>query len=47
MHRFLRIKGGFLFVEVDRVDGVTQLRVRHHGVDGKIHHVVVESIERR
>ncbi len=38
MHRFLRIKGGFLSVVVDRVDGSPQVALRHHGVDGKVHH---------
>ena len=36
MHRYLKIKGGFLSVEVDRDNGSPQLIVRHHGVDGRV-----------
>lgn len=36
MHQYLKIKGGFLRVDVDRVDGKPQVTFRHHGVDGKI-----------
>jgi alkaline phosphatase D len=36
-HRYLKIKGGFLFVEVDRVNGVPTITFRHYGVDGSIY----------
>ena len=36
MHQYLKIKGGFLRVDVDRVDGKPQVTFRHHGVDGGI-----------
>lgn len=37
MHRYLRIKGGFLSVVVDRQKGVPTIMFRHYGVDGKIY----------
>jgi len=37
MHRYLKIKGGFLSVTVDRVDGRPTIIFRHHGVDGRIY----------
>jgi alkaline phosphatase D len=36
MHQYLKIRGGFLRVDVDRVDGKPQLTFRHHGTDGEI-----------
>lgn len=36
MHQYLKIRGGFLRVDVDRVDGKPQVAFRHHGVDGKV-----------
>ena len=36
MHQYLKIKGGFLRVDVDRVDGKPHVTFRHHGVDGEI-----------
>lgn len=38
MHRYLRIKGGFLSVTVERVDGEPRAIFRHYGTDGKIYH---------
>lgn len=38
---FLRIKGGFLQVEVETVDGKPQARVRHRAVDGAVTNEVV------
>lgn len=38
MHSFLRVRGGFLSVSVDRVDGTPQMVVRHHDVDGSVVH---------
>jgi alkaline phosphatase D len=35
-HRFLRVKGGFLSVTVDRVDGKPTATFRHHDVDGNV-----------
>jgi alkaline phosphatase D len=37
MHRYLKIKGGFLSVVVDRVDGAPKIVFRHHSVDGSIY----------
>lgn len=37
MHKFLRIKGGFLSAKVERIKDVPRVVVRHHGVDGKVH----------
>ena len=37
-HRFLRIKGGFLSVDVNRSDGQPQISFRHHDVHGKVVH---------
>jgi hypothetical protein len=31
------VKGGFLSVVVDRVDGTPTIIFRHHGVDGSIY----------
>jgi len=35
-HRFLRIKGGFLSVRVDRDTGIPRIALRHHDVHGEI-----------
>ena len=45
MHRYLKIKGGFLSVTVDRVDGVPTIAFRHHGVDGSVYNEDVISRE--
>lgn len=37
MHRYLKIKGGFLSVTVERIDGEPTITFRHHGVDGRIY----------
>jgi len=34
-HRFLRVRGGFLSVTVERIDGTPTAAFRHHDVDGK------------
>jgi alkaline phosphatase D len=36
MHRFMRVKGGFLSVIVERVGGVPMAFIRHHDVEGKV-----------
>jgi alkaline phosphatase D len=36
MHRYLRVKGGFLSVTVERVNGATAIAFRHHDVSGKV-----------
>jgi alkaline phosphatase D len=36
MHRFMRVKGGFLSVVVERVGGVPTAYIRHHDVNGKV-----------
>ncbi len=38
MHRYLRIRGGFLLVTVERADGKPAITFRHYGADGTIHH---------
>ena len=38
MHQYLRIKGGFLMVTVERTNGEPAITFRHYGTDGKIHH---------
>lgn len=37
-HRYLKIKGGFLSVEVERVAGRPRMVLRHHGVNGEINY---------
>ena len=37
MHRYLKIKGGFLSVTVERKKGVPRAVFRHHGVDGTVY----------
>lgn len=37
MHRYLKIKGGFLSVTVERVNDKPTITFRHHGVDGSIY----------
>jgi alkaline phosphatase D len=36
-HRYLRIKGGFLAVKVERINGEPTVTFRHYGPDGKIY----------
>ena len=38
MHRYLRIKGGFLAVTVERIEGKPTITFRHYGTDGKVYH---------
>ena len=38
MHRYLRIKGGFLAVTVDRLAGKPTITFQHYGPDGKVYH---------
>ncbi len=38
MHRYLRIKGGFLLVAAERADGKPTITFRHYGTDGTIYH---------
>lgn len=37
-HQYLRIKGGFMSVAVDRQGGTPHITLRHHGVGGRVHH---------
>jgi alkaline phosphatase D len=37
-HRFLRIKGGFLAVDVERANNEPRMTIRHHDVRGKVVH---------
>ena len=34
-HKFLRLKGGFLSVDVTNIDNKPEIRFTHHDVDGK------------
>ena len=43
MHQYLKIKGGFLRVDVERIDGKPCATFRHHGVDGKILNEDIQS----
>jgi alkaline phosphatase D len=45
MHRYLKVKGGFLSVTVDRVNDTPQMAFRHHGVDGSIYNEDVTPME--
>ncbi len=36
-HRYLKIKGGFLSVTVERINGKPTILFRHHGVDGSVY----------
>jgi alkaline phosphatase D len=38
MHKYLRIKGGFLAVTVERVESKPTITFRHYGTDGKVYH---------
>lgn len=42
-HRFLRINGGFLSVDVDRSENQPRITFRHHDVNGKVVHEEVSS----
>ena len=46
MHRYLRVKGGFLSVTVDREEDVPVATFRHHDVDGKVVNEVALRSER-
>jgi hypothetical protein len=37
-HEYLNVTGGFLEIDVRRVNGTPTLRVRHFGVDGDLLH---------
>ena len=37
MHRYLKVKGGFLSVTVDRESGKPAITFRHYGVDGDVY----------
>ncbi len=37
MHRYLRIKGGFLAVAVERINGKPTITLKHYGPDGKVY----------
>lgn len=43
MHRYLKVKGGFLSVVVDRRQGVPEIKFRHYGVDGTIYNEEVHK----
>ena len=37
MHKYLKIKGGFLQVEISRAGGKPTATFRHHGVNGQLY----------
>lgn len=45
MHRYLKVKGGFLSVVVKRVNEKPQIVFRHHGVDGSVYNEDINSAE--
>jgi len=45
MHRYLKVKGGFLSVVVDRVDDVPRIVFRHHGIDGSIYNEDIINLD--
>ena len=45
MHRYLKIKGGFLRVEISRVDGTPTVAFRHHGVNGQLYNEDIQVTE--
>ena len=44
MHKYLKIKGGFLQVEISRAEGTPQVAFRHHGVEGQLYHEDIQNI---
>ncbi|MCF7955568.1 MAG: alkaline phosphatase D family protein [Phycisphaerae bacterium] len=46
MHRYLKVKGGFLSVTVERVSGTPKITFRHYGVDGNINNEDVNTLEK-
>ena len=44
-HEFLRVKGGFLAVRVDRVDGAAKIDFSHYDVDGNVVNTKILSAE--
>ena len=44
-HKYLKIKGGFLYVKVDRQEGVPEITLRHCAVDGSTNHEDVKAAE--
>lgn len=45
MHRYLNVVGGFLRIEVHRVEGLPQIRFQHYGVDGAVNNDDVRKVE--
>ena len=45
MHRYLKVKGGFLAVDIERVDGSPRAVFTHHGVDGTVYNRDVIAAE--
>lgn len=45
MHKYLNVVGGFLRVEVDRVEGLPQIRFQHYDVDGVVNNDDVRKPE--
>jgi arylsulfatase A-like enzyme/phosphodiesterase/alkaline phosphatase D-like protein len=45
MHQYLNVVGGFLRVEVARVEGQPEIRFQHYGVGGKINNNDTRSLE--
>lgn len=47
LHRYLKIKGGFLSVAVERIQGQVQAVLSHHGVDGTVYNQDVVKADPR
>jgi hypothetical protein len=45
MHRYLKIKGGFLRVEISHVDGKPTATFRHHGVNNQLYNEDIQVAE--
>ena len=44
MIRYIREKGGFFSVTLERVDGIPNTVFRHHGVTGDVYHVDIHQV---
>ena len=47
MHRYLKVKGGFLSVTVERQNGIPKIIFRHHAVDGSVNNEDINNAASR
>jgi len=45
MHKYLKVKGGFLSVTVERIGGKPMIIFRHHAVDGSIYNEDINTLK--